>query len=119
MAFCNLFAGVLLLHIAFFPVIDKRLCTTYTDISILVYFLLWLMLFLILPLQEVVIENGTIAYENWIVPGSPVYRQFWIFDVQNPAEVMNGSQPILQQKGPYTYRYADPFNTLYLLFRLV
>ncbi|XP_006026688.1 platelet glycoprotein 4 [Alligator sinensis] len=54
--------------------------------------------------KEVVIENGTIAYENWIVPGSPVYRQFWIFDVQNPAEVMNGSQPILQQKGPYTYR---------------
>ncbi|XP_019399184.1 PREDICTED: platelet glycoprotein 4 isoform X2 [Crocodylus porosus] len=54
--------------------------------------------------KEVVIEKGTIAYENWIVPGSPVYRQFWIFDVQNPAEVMNGSRPILQQKGPYTYR---------------
>ncbi|XP_061438136.1 platelet glycoprotein 4 [Rhineura floridana] len=55
--------------------------------------------------KETVIENGTIAYENWVVPGSPVYRQFWIFDVQNPTEVMkNGSKPILKQKGPYTYR---------------
>uniref|UniRef100_A0A2D4L570 Platelet glycoprotein 4 n=1 Tax=Micrurus spixii TaxID=129469 RepID=A0A2D4L570_9SAUR len=55
--------------------------------------------------REAVIEKGTIAYQNWVVPGSPIYRQFWLFDVQNPEEVMkNGSAPILKQKGPYTYR---------------
>ncbi|XP_026545669.1 platelet glycoprotein 4-like [Notechis scutatus] len=55
--------------------------------------------------KEVVIENGTIAYENWVLPGSPVYREIWVFDVQNPEDVMqNGSAPILKQKGPYTYR---------------
>ncbi|XP_060100645.1 platelet glycoprotein 4 [Heteronotia binoei] len=55
--------------------------------------------------KEGIIENGTIAYENWIVPGSPVYRQFWIFNVENPSAVMeNGSRPILTQRGPYTYR---------------
>ncbi|KAM3824475.1 platelet glycoprotein 4-like isoform 2-T2 [Vipera latastei] len=55
--------------------------------------------------KEAVIENGTTAYENWIVPGCPIYRQFWVFDVQNPEEVMeNGAAPILEQKGPYTYR---------------
>ncbi|KAM6437617.1 platelet glycoprotein 4 isoform 3-T20 [Liasis olivaceus] len=55
--------------------------------------------------KESVIENGTTAYKNWIVPGSPVYRQFWFFDVQNPDDVMaNGSAPILLQKGPYTYK---------------
>ncbi|KAM6437619.1 platelet glycoprotein 4 isoform 5-T22 [Liasis olivaceus] len=54
---------------------------------------------------ETVIENGTTIYSNWIVPGSPVYRQFWFFEVQNPEDVMeNGSAPILQQKGPYTYQ---------------
>ncbi|XP_063786535.1 platelet glycoprotein 4 [Pseudophryne corroboree] len=53
--------------------------------------------------KEAVIEEGTIAYENWIVPGSPVYREFWIFNVSNPDEVINGSQPILEQHGPYTY----------------
>uniref|UniRef100_A0A8C0JG50 Platelet glycoprotein 4 n=1 Tax=Chelonoidis abingdonii TaxID=106734 RepID=A0A8C0JG50_CHEAB len=56
-------------------------------------------------IRKDVIENGTIAYENWVVPGSPVYRQFWFYDVQNPEEVMNnGSRPILKQIGPYTYR---------------
>ncbi|XP_032094721.1 platelet glycoprotein 4-like [Thamnophis elegans] len=55
--------------------------------------------------KEAVIKNGTTAYENWVIPGSPIYRQFWFFDVQNPEEVMkNGSNPILKQKGPYTYR---------------
>ncbi|XP_053113886.1 platelet glycoprotein 4 [Hemicordylus capensis] len=55
--------------------------------------------------KETVIENGTIAYENWVVPGSPVYRQFWFFNVENPEAVMeNGSHPNLTQKGPYTYR---------------
>nr|XP_056702273.1 platelet glycoprotein 4 [Euleptes europaea] len=55
--------------------------------------------------KECVIENGTISYENWVVPGSAVYRQFWIFNVENPSAVLeNGSRPILKQKGPYTYR---------------
>ncbi|NXG52635.1 CD36 protein, partial [Psilopogon haemacephalus] len=52
-----------------------------------------------------VIANGTIAFQNWLVPGSSVYRQFWIFDVQNPSEVMEkGARPRLEQRGPYTYR---------------
>nr|XP_020645655.1 platelet glycoprotein 4 isoform X2 [Pogona vitticeps]XP_020645656.1 platelet glycoprotein 4 isoform X2 [Pogona vitticeps]XP_020645657.1 platelet glycoprotein 4 isoform X2 [Pogona vitticeps]XP_020645658.1 platelet glycoprotein 4 isoform X2 [Pogona vitticeps]XP_020645659.1 platelet glycoprotein 4 isoform X2 [Pogona vitticeps] len=55
--------------------------------------------------KETILENGTVAYENWVVAGSPVYRQFWIFDVQNPEAVMeNGSKPVLKQRGPYTYR---------------
>lgn len=55
--------------------------------------------------KETVLENGTVAYDNWVVAGSPVYRQFWIFDVQNPKAVMeNASKPILKQRGPYTYR---------------
>ncbi|NWR66002.1 CD36 protein, partial [Bucorvus abyssinicus] len=54
---------------------------------------------------EAVIANGTIAFENWLVPGSSVYRQFWVFHVQNPSEVLNnGSRPKLEQRGPYTYR---------------
>ncbi|XP_010185568.1 PREDICTED: platelet glycoprotein 4 isoform X2 [Mesitornis unicolor] len=55
--------------------------------------------------KEAVIVNGTIAYENWLVPGSSVYRQFWIFNVLNPSEVLDeGARPKLEQKGPYTYR---------------
>ncbi|XP_041113446.1 platelet glycoprotein 4 isoform X2 [Polyodon spathula] len=55
--------------------------------------------------KEAIIENGTVAYENWVLPGTPVYRQFWLFNVNNPLEIAhNGSKPILRQKGPYTYR---------------
>ncbi|KFW03488.1 Platelet glycoprotein 4, partial [Eurypyga helias] len=54
---------------------------------------------------EAVISNGTIAFENWLVPGSSVYRQFWVFHVQNPSEVLDqGARPKLEQRGPYTYR---------------
>ncbi|NWX21900.1 CD36 protein, partial [Aegotheles bennettii] len=55
--------------------------------------------------KETVIVNGTIAYDNWLVPGSSVYREFWIFHVLNPSEVLGeGAQPKLEQRGPYTYR---------------
>uniref|UniRef100_A0A8C3XG42 Platelet glycoprotein 4 n=1 Tax=Cyanoderma ruficeps TaxID=181631 RepID=A0A8C3XG42_9PASS len=54
--------------------------------------------------KEAVIVNGTTAFQNWLVPGSTVYREFWIFHVVNPAEVMDGAQPNLEQRGPYTYR---------------
>nr|XP_009941872.1 PREDICTED: platelet glycoprotein 4 isoform X2 [Opisthocomus hoazin] len=55
--------------------------------------------------KETVIANGTIAFENWVVPGSSVYRQFWVFHVQNPSEVLDeGARPKLEQRGPYTYR---------------
>uniref|UniRef100_F7HWG3 Platelet glycoprotein 4 n=1 Tax=Callithrix jacchus TaxID=9483 RepID=F7HWG3_CALJA len=55
--------------------------------------------------KEVVLEEGTIAFKNWVKTGTEVYRQFWIFDVQNPQEVMMNSSNIkVEQKGPYTYR---------------
>ncbi|XP_016055322.1 PREDICTED: platelet glycoprotein 4 [Miniopterus natalensis] len=55
--------------------------------------------------KEVVLEEGTIAFKNWVKTGTEVYRQFWIFDVQNPDEVMlNSSNVKVKQVGPYTYR---------------
>uniref|UniRef100_A0A2K6SF63 Platelet glycoprotein 4 n=1 Tax=Saimiri boliviensis boliviensis TaxID=39432 RepID=A0A2K6SF63_SAIBB len=55
--------------------------------------------------KEVVLEEGTIAFKNWVKTGTEVYRQFWVFDVQNPQEVMMNSSNIkVEQKGPYTYR---------------
>ncbi|XP_038171443.1 platelet glycoprotein 4 [Arvicola amphibius] len=55
--------------------------------------------------KEVVLEDGTIAYKNWVKTGTTVYRQFWIFDVQNPDDVATNSDKIkVKQRGPYTYR---------------
>ena len=55
--------------------------------------------------KESVIEPGTTAYENWVTTGAHVYRQFWLFDVKNPQEVLQyGARPVVLEKGPYTYR---------------
>ncbi|KAM9698632.1 platelet glycoprotein 4-like [Dama dama] len=55
--------------------------------------------------KEAVLEKGTIAFKNWVKTDTPVYRQFWIFDVQNPEEVAVHSSKIkVKQRGPYTYR---------------
>ncbi|XP_057589125.1 platelet glycoprotein 4-like [Hippopotamus amphibius kiboko] len=55
--------------------------------------------------KEVVLEEGTTAFKNWVKTGTEVYRQFWIFDVQNPEEVAANSSKIkVKQRGPYTYR---------------
>ncbi|XP_042191751.1 platelet glycoprotein 4 [Callorhinchus milii] len=55
--------------------------------------------------KDGVIEEGTLAYENWIQTGSTVYRQFWLFNVLNPMDIIDsGAKPQLEQRGPYTYR---------------
>ncbi|XP_023400242.1 platelet glycoprotein 4 [Loxodonta africana] len=55
--------------------------------------------------KEAVLEEGTIAFKNWVKTGTEVYRQFWIFEVQNPEEVVvNSSNIKVKQRGPYTYR---------------
>uniref|UniRef100_A0A3P8U0W2 Platelet glycoprotein 4 n=1 Tax=Amphiprion percula TaxID=161767 RepID=A0A3P8U0W2_AMPPE len=55
--------------------------------------------------KEAVIEPGTTAYDNWVSAGATVYRQFWLFDLKNPLEVLHyGAAPVVVEKGPYTYR---------------
>ncbi|KAJ8245326.1 hypothetical protein GJAV_G00269590 [Gymnothorax javanicus] len=56
-------------------------------------------------IKESIIENGTTAYDNWVSTGVPIYREFWLFEVKNPTEVVKlGAKPELVERGPYTYR---------------
>ncbi|XP_048013123.1 platelet glycoprotein 4 [Megalobrama amblycephala] len=55
--------------------------------------------------KETVLESGTLAFDTWTSVDTAIYRQFWLFNVQNPDEVVSqGAKPVLVQKGPYTYR---------------
>ncbi|TNM91623.1 hypothetical protein fugu_020003 [Takifugu bimaculatus] len=66
--------------------------------------------------KEAVLEPGTTAHDNWVSAGATVYRQFWIFDVKNPQEIVNdGATPVVVEKGPYTYktRYLPRDNITY------
>uniref|UniRef100_A0A8C2JHB8 Scavenger receptor class B, member 2c n=1 Tax=Cyprinus carpio TaxID=7962 RepID=A0A8C2JHB8_CYPCA len=58
--------------------------------------------------EQVVLENGTEAFSVWRTPPPPVYMQFYFFNLTNPAEVLEGDKPFVQQIGPYTYREYRP-----------
>lgn len=51
------------------------------------------------------LKNGSASYKNWLSPPAPIYFQIYFLDVVNQDEVINnGAKPVLEQKGPYTYR---------------
>eukprot|EP00057_Strongylocentrotus_purpuratus_P017289 XP_011671763.1 PREDICTED: lysosome membrane protein 2 [Strongylocentrotus purpuratus] len=53
--------------------------------------------------EDVAIQPGTTAYESWLRPPTPVYMQFWVWDLTNPEEFLSGGVPHMEQMGPYTY----------------
>lgn len=54
--------------------------------------------------ESVVLVEGRATYSMWRDIPIPIYMQFYMFDVLNPDEVLQGKKPYVQQKGPYTYR---------------
>ncbi|OWF39622.1 lysosome membrane protein 2-like [Mizuhopecten yessoensis] len=54
--------------------------------------------------QSVVLVEGGATYDIWKDTPIPIYMQFYMFDVRNPEEVLQGKKPFVVQKGPYTYR---------------
>jgi len=49
--------------------------------------------------------KGTKTYNYWLDPPIPIDFQFHIFHVVNAKEVVqNGAKPVLEERGPYTYR---------------
>ncbi|XP_006885364.1 PREDICTED: lysosome membrane protein 2 isoform X1 [Elephantulus edwardii] len=54
--------------------------------------------------KNIVLKNGSEAFDSWEKPPLPVYTQFYFFNVTNPAEILNGEIPQVIEVGPYTYR---------------
>ncbi|CAB1351993.1 unnamed protein product, partial [Coregonus sp. 'balchen'] len=65
--------------------------------------------------EETVLRNGTLAFDVWENPPSPVYMQFYFFNVTNPAEVLRGERPAVMEVGPYTYREFRPMERVNFL----
>ena len=49
-------------------------------------------------------ENGSDGYDNFVNSSSPTYTYFYMFNLTNPYEVLNGSTPVVEEVGPYVYR---------------
>ncbi|KAM9841875.1 lysosome membrane protein 2c [Aulostomus maculatus] len=58
--------------------------------------------------KEVVLKNGTDAFNAWKDPPAPIYMQFYFFNLTNPIEVLEGARPAVVETGPYTYREYRP-----------
>uniref|UniRef100_A0A8C8EII4 Uncharacterized protein n=1 Tax=Oncorhynchus tshawytscha TaxID=74940 RepID=A0A8C8EII4_ONCTS len=65
--------------------------------------------------SEIVLRNGTHAFDVWENPPPPVYMQFYFFNVTNPAEVLKGERPAVLEVGPYTYREFRPMERVNFL----
>jgi len=55
--------------------------------------------------QTLILSNNSATFSTFVEPPIPVYLKFYMFDIQNPDDVLYyGEKPILVEKGPYVYR---------------
>lgn len=52
---------------------------------------------------------GHEVYNQWINPTVPMYKDFYIFNLTNPAEFARGAKPSFKELGPYRYRYVSRY----------
>ncbi|CAL8094378.1 unnamed protein product [Calicophoron daubneyi] len=53
---------------------------------------------------ETQLVNGSEVYQQWAKPTIPIYIEFYLFNLTNPASFLSGGKPVVNQIGPYTYR---------------
>uniref|UniRef100_A0A8C1NVM9 Uncharacterized protein n=1 Tax=Cyprinus carpio TaxID=7962 RepID=A0A8C1NVM9_CYPCA len=58
---------------------------------------------------EITLTEGSKSFATWKNPPTPVYMEFFIFNVTNPDEFLKGeAKPHVTTMGPYTYREYRP-----------
>ena len=50
------------------------------------------------------LAEGKLFFDIWSTSRQPLTAKFYIFNITNPDQILNGAKPILQVLGPYTYR---------------
>ena len=60
-------------------------------------------IYLDLCIQDVQLVPGTTAYDTFEEMPVPIRMQYWVWNIVNPDEFLNGAKPIMEQRGPYTY----------------
>ena len=54
--------------------------------------------------EKLVLGPDSEGYAQWLNPTVPIHMQYFIFDVVNPEEVLQGKKPYVFQRGPFSYR---------------
>lgn len=59
--------------------------------------------------QNTVIDpKNELTYTMWRDVPVPFFMSVYFFHVLNPAEILKGEKPMVEQRGPYVYRYVWP-----------
>ncbi|XP_039260489.2 lysosome membrane protein 2-like [Styela clava] len=58
--------------------------------------------------DQLIISPNSSIVNAWENPEVPCYMKFYVYNVTNGKEFMNGEKPILEEHGPYTYRMVSP-----------
>ncbi|XP_038055317.1 lysosome membrane protein 2-like isoform X2 [Patiria miniata] len=53
---------------------------------------------------DTTLVEGSTAFETWVETPTPVYMQYYVWNLTNKEEFLNGSKPAFEEVGPYTYR---------------
>ncbi|KAK3870639.1 hypothetical protein Pcinc_024147 [Petrolisthes cinctipes] len=53
--------------------------------------------------KKLMLVPGSQTLENFKSPPVPIFMQFYLFNITNSNEVLQGATPVVQQIGPYTF----------------
>lgn len=55
-------------------------------------------------LKSMAITPGSDRLASWLNPPVEAYMEAYAFNIKNPDEILSGSKPIVEEKGPYVYK---------------
>nr|XP_022900227.1 sensory neuron membrane protein 2-like [Onthophagus taurus] len=55
-------------------------------------------------IESVRLEEGLEQFDRWVTTPVPFSFKVYIFNVENPDDILRGSKPILKELGPYVYK---------------
>lgn len=58
--------------------------------------------------RHITISLDSPVYDDWISPPPPIYMKYYLFNVTNAEDIINGKKAIVKEVGPYTYRMKVP-----------
>jgi len=61
----------------------------------------------LLSLQSVIIADGSEQYKRFVKLPQPLNFKVYIFNVTNPDRIQQGAIPIVEEIGPYVYRWVQ------------
>ncbi|MEQ2167507.1 Scavenger receptor class B member 1, partial [Goodea atripinnis] len=58
--------------------------------------------------NTIIDPKNDLSYTMWRDIPVPFFMSVYFFHVLNPQEILNGEKPMVEQRGPYVYRYKSP-----------